>query len=352
VDAEEVLRRRLERERKARLEAERIIEQKSRALYDKGLELERAAADERRARHEAEALRDALVAFSSQLDAKQIAARLVEYLRELVPHEASAVHISGRGAGGARPVSPFGAHDGVQQDAGGVSGKARLSAPLAVLDREIAAVDLWRAADDPFSADEERLTRSLGAEAAVALENARLFAEVERLSTEDPLTGLRNRRYFERAAAVEFQRARRHGRPLSAVMLDIDHFKAVNDAHGHAAGDDVLVAVAAACLSGIRGHDVHARYGGDEFCFLLPDTDLAQAAALAERLREAVSALSLSPGGRPLRVTASLGVAEAGGNDESVAALLGRADEGLYEAKRRGRDRVVTGPDTSVRPGR
>ena len=166
---------------------------------------------------------------------------------------------------------------------------------------------------------------------------------MERLSSEDPLTGLHNRRYFERAAAVELDRARRHKRPLSAVMMDIDHFKAVNDTHGHAGGDDVLVAVAAACLSGIRAHDLHARYGGEEFCFLLPDTDLTQAAALAERLRASVSGLSLSAGGRSLHVTASFGVAETG-DDESVAALLGRADDALYEAKRRGRDRVVTSP--------
>jgi diguanylate cyclase (GGDEF)-like protein len=339
MDGEEVLRRRLDRERKARLEAERIIESKSRELYEKGLELERAAAAERQARREAETLRDALVAFSSRLDAAQIAARLVEYLREHVPHEASAVHLAGsaRTAGSSYPADSA---DPAGEDADAVAHMTCLSVPLAVLEREIGRVDLWRDGA-VFSDAEERLTRSLATEAAVALENARLFAEVERLSTEDPLTGLHNRRYFERVAVVEFQRARRHGRPLSAVMLDIDHFKSVNDTHGHAAGDSVLVAVAAACLSGIREHDIHARYGGEEFCFLMPDTSLAQAAALAERLRSAVGGLELDAGGRPLHVTASLGVAELADGDVSVAALLGRSDAALYEAKRRGRGRVV-----------
>ena len=103
-------------------------------------------------------------------------------------------------------------------------------------------------------------------------------------------------------------------------------------------------------MGGIRAHDLHARYGGEEFCFLLPDTDLAQATALAERLRACVSGLSPDAGGRPLHVTASFGAAEVGGDDESVATLLGRADEALYEAKRRGRDQVVAHLPAEVAP--
>jgi len=165
--------------------------------------------------------------------------------------------------------------------------------------------------------------------------------ELERLSSTDPLTGLHNRRHFSASARIEFQRALRFDLKLSAVMMDIDHFKRVNDRFGHAAGDAVLVGVAGACIAGIRATDLHARYGGEEFCFLLPETGLDGAGILAERLRDAVAALHFTAGGVDFAVTASFGVAERLADGDSIELLLDRSDKALYEAKREGRDRVV-----------
>ena len=166
------------------------------------------------------------------------------------------------------------------------------------------------------------------------------YREVERLSTTDPLTGLSNRRSFGVAAANEVGKAARYHRPLSLVMIDIDHFKRVNDTFGHAAGDEILVAVAGACRRGARTVDHVARLGGEEFCLLLPETASAGAEILAERLRASIAGLRLVYDGRELVVTASFGIAEWREGDD-FDGLLRRADDALYAAKGQGRDRVV-----------
>jgi diguanylate cyclase (GGDEF)-like protein len=173
------------------------------------------------------------------------------------------------------------------------------------------------------------------------VQNAHLFQEVERLSATDPLTGLHNRRHFSEAARAEFSRSVRFDLSLSVLMLDLDHFKLVNDTHAHAAGDDVLTQVAAACRGQLRAMDIHARYGGEEFCFVLPETDLEGAVLVAMRLREAIAALRFAGADGTFIVTASLGVAERDGPDDTLEELLGRSDNALYEAKRAGRDRVA-----------
>lgn len=171
-------------------------------------------------------------------------------------------------------------------------------------------------------------------------ERERLFREVQRLSTTDPLTGLSNRRHLDTTGQLEVLRARRHRRPLSAVMLDVDRFKEVNDAHGHAAGDRVLVALAGLCASMSRRTDLKARVGGDEFCLLLPETGPSAAHQLTERIRAELQGLPFEEGGKAFRVSASMGVA---GHlaDESLEGLLARADRALYVAKESGRNRVV-----------
>lgn len=161
-----------------------------------------------------------------------------------------------------------------------------------------------------------------------------------RLATTDPLTGLNNRRSFEEIADREFKRAKRYGNPLAALMLDIDWFKQVNDNHGHAAGDDVLKAVARAITDTLRETDLAGRLGGEEFAALLPETEAKGAHEVAERLRHAVAEAAITAGGMQLQVTASIGVAARNDKDTDLASLLKRADEALYKAKQSGRNRV------------
>lgn len=192
--------------------------------------------------------------------------------------------------------------------------------------------------------ERERLARKQ-AEKIVEERSRELFEknrELEKLSSTDPLTGLHNRRHFGASARVEFERVLRFDLKLSAIMMDIDHFKRVNDRFGHAMGDTVLVEVAGACKTGIRVTDLHARYGGEEFCFLLPETGLDGARILAERLRVSVAGLHFTTDSESFSVTASFGVAERLAGENSIEDLLGRSDKALYDAKREGRNRVVT----------
>jgi diguanylate cyclase (GGDEF)-like protein len=184
----------------------------------------------------------------------------------------------------------------------------------------------------PFVA---RYLRAGDAEAAA-------LAALADLAQRDPLTGLANRRAFEEALRREVARARRSGAPLAVAALDVDHFKRVNDAHGHAAGDAVLAAVAARAAAALRAGDLLARVGGEEFAALLPGAGLAAAVEVAGRVRAAIAGAPVEADGRPVEVTASLGCAALEPADEDGAALLARADARLYQAKRAGRDRVVS----------
>jgi diguanylate cyclase (GGDEF)-like protein len=169
----------------------------------------------------------------------------------------------------------------------------------------------------------------------------RAYAEVERLARTDPLTGLANRRHFMEALELEVERSERYHRPLSLISLDMDHFKEVNDTHGHGAGDEVLKEAAQVLRSVCRDVDLPARLGGEELALLLPETDAAGARIVAERIRERIAAgAHTSLNGQPFRVTASLGVATA--REESTGeALLQAADQALYRAKDAGRNQVV-----------
>jgi len=171
-------------------------------------------------------------------------------------------------------------------------------------------------------------------------EAARELEALAALARRDPLTGLANRRAFEEALAREVARAARDGAPLAVIALDVDHFKRVNDAHGHAAGDAVLAEVAARAAQALRAGDLLARVGGEEFAALLPGASLEAAAEAAERVRARIVALPIAAGGAFLAVTLSAGLA-ALAQGEDGAALLARADERLYAAKRAGRDRVA-----------
>jgi diguanylate cyclase (GGDEF)-like protein len=172
-------------------------------------------------------------------------------------------------------------------------------------------------------------------------ETASRYADyLEDLATTDPLTKLYNRRHFETAARAELARFQRYFHPLSILILDVDHFKSINDRFGHAAGDTVLTAIADACRSVKRATDIAARIGGEEFAILLPETAEEAARSFAERLRHEISESAPIIEGEKLALTASVGVAMATRHTTRAAALLRSADEALYQAKRTGRDRV------------
>jgi diguanylate cyclase (GGDEF)-like protein len=170
---------------------------------------------------------------------------------------------------------------------------------------------------------------------------AKYHEEIYRMTIVDGLTQIHNKRYLYEALEREIIRARRHERPLSAVMFDIDFFKRINDQFGHLAGDYVLRELADVVMTRIRRDEVFARYGGEEFAILLPETNLAGAAALADSIREKVAEHRFAFQGEVIPVTISVGCAPMLAEDTATD-LIQRADEKLYEAKRSGRNRVCS----------
>ncbi|MDR9390737.1 MAG: GGDEF domain-containing protein [Trueperaceae bacterium] len=172
-----------------------------------------------------------------------------------------------------------------------------------------------------------------------------LRAELERLATLDPLTGLPNARSFDASAEAALARAERAGEPLSVLLMDLDHFKTVNDRFGHAAGDAVLAHVAGLLRAGARTGDVPARLGGEEFVVLLPDIDPAGARRVAERLLATLREARVEVEGSEVAVTASVGVAAWRPGEANLSPALRRADRAMYRAKDAGRDGVAGGED-------
>lgn len=170
-----------------------------------------------------------------------------------------------------------------------------------------------------------------------------VLKQVRQLAITDSLTGLYNQRHFAKVAEGEIKRACRYGRSLSAIMLDIDRFKRVNDTYGHTVGDKILQGVAKSCRQELRKVDVVGRYGGDEFIILLPENDLTAARQVAERLRKGIAHRKLTTAKGPATVTVSLGVAAVDCKESTWEQLLSRADQALYAAKKGGRNRVRTG---------
>lgn len=173
--------------------------------------------------------------------------------------------------------------------------------------------------------------------AALSLQNAWLYEQVQKQAETDALTGLANRRTFESALEREMSRAARNGEQLTLAMFDIDEFKSLNDAYGHQTGDDVLKKVAAALAHTCRDFDTPARYGGEEFAVILPSCTTRESLAVAERLRASLSEIE----GLPTPITASAGVATFPTHASDIQSLVKASDEALYESKRAGRDRVT-----------
>jgi two-component system, cell cycle response regulator len=192
------------------------------------------------------------------------------------------------------------------------------------------------------SASGTKFLDRLSAIAAIAIESMLNRERLRRAGMTDGLTGVHNRRYFDHRSLIEFSQAVRHQYPLACLFLDIDHFKAINDRHGHPAGDEVLRQVGGLIQRSLRTGDLAARYGGEEFVVLLPRTDLAGAREVAERIRLMVQeAPFVTPDGGTLNATLSAGLAMLPTGATSFAELLAAADRSLYEAKRAGRNRTV-----------
>ncbi len=194
-----------------------------------------------------------------------------------------------------------------------------------------------------FDDQDFEFMRLLSRWAGQVLNEERVNQELHRLATTDSLTGVLTRRHFLELAGREFQRARRYGHHLSLLMIDVDHFKRINDTYGHQIGDEVLIALASVAQSALRDSDVFGRLGGEEFAVLLTDTDGKGARDLAERLREAVSKVQVPIRGTMLDfvgLTVSVGVTEVTDSD-SLDVLLHRADLALYDSKKSGRNRVT-----------
>jgi len=194
----------------------------------------------------------------------------------------------------------------------------------------------------------KRITRSdlpilsiLAKQIGISLERARLFEEVQSLALTDPLTGLHNRRSIFELGRIEFARARRMDHPFSCLMLDLDHFKRINDRYGHQIGDQTLQGFAARCLESVREGDLVGRYGGEELIILMPETDREMAVRVADRLRAKIAEKAYQVPDGETHVTVSIGVAAQDENTPHLEALIARADQALYISKHKGRNQVA-----------
>jgi diguanylate cyclase (GGDEF)-like protein len=271
-------------------------------------------------------LRDAIARFGEALAATHD----VDHLLRVVVETA----VEATGAAGAS----LHANDGTVVESGDLhAGGEQLELQLMSGHEPFGTLVLVGAAFD----DEQRMTlSSLASQAAIALENAQLHRIVEQQALMDDLTGIANRRQCEDALPHEIARAERFGAPLTIVVADLDDFKTINDRHGHAVGDDVLREFAAVLKGTVRESDLAGRWGGEEFLLLLPGTDAAGGAQLADRVRSTFAERSFpSPDGAVVTVTCSFGVAQLRAGDDGRE-LFATADRALYQAKRKGKNRV------------
>ena len=340
-------------------------------LYKRFLEREHRLDDEQRRRRWAEALHDLIHRVSSQRDERAIAEHLIDTLTNFIDYEQAMFYADKEGS--LQLLASRGVSAGEQaylehwpQQQPRLVARLRQTPKALLLGPEEAAtlaggakpgrhhylaVPLQSGSgfrlllvgrpNRPLNGQQTEVASAMAKQVSMALDNAQLIEDLEELATTDGLTRLYNRRHFMERAESEFLRSQRYRRELSVFLIDADHFKAINDSHGHEAGDRVLRALAAACRQGLRQLDVIGRYGGEEFVVLLPETSAAVAQETAERLRRSVEQLRVPAAAGEIRLSVSIGVATAGAQTESVAALINQADRALYEAKRSGRNRVT-----------
>lgn len=215
-----------------------------------------------------------------------------------------------------------------------------ICAPIEIKGQVVGVINVVSGTPEQFTPLHVKRIMAFSSQAAVAIENAKLYEQARHLSLIDPLTELFNMRYFLDFAGLEFERVKRYARTLSVAMVDIDHFKSINDQYGHSMGDQALREISRRIKASIRAVDVIARYGGEEFIILMPETPLDEALAVAERVRQNAAKNLIESDDFTIAVTISLGVAEMKDDAQSLDELIKSADKALYEAKAKGRNRV------------
>lgn len=309
------------------------------------------------------------------MEREQLFDRLLELVGEVVPYEHATLFIKNTSTGRLTVGARRGAHvdliAGVEFDNGSgfsawVAKQKRIivlpdlhrgkradnlevasfaSVPLIVQGELIGVLNLSHSRPKTFQDDQARILSLIASQAASVIQRLLMFEEMSRLAITDELTALYNRRYFLKRLKEEIDRGCRYNQPFSVIFIDVDHFKGLNDTHGHALGDRVLQELAGLLKKWARGTDLVARYGGDEFTVLLPMTDAERAVHVGERLRQQVAAHTFC---RRKKLTVSMGVSgfPEGGDQPSV--ILCRADRALYAAKAAGRNTLIA--DTSDSP--
>jgi diguanylate cyclase (GGDEF)-like protein len=227
--------------------------------------------------------------------------------------------------------------------------ESMLVVPLIAGDHRLGVIDMWRNGLSQFTDEDLERCALFGYITAAAWRNAQLYAELEMRAMTDPLTGLLNHRWWDELAAREAARSGRAGKEIGILMIDLDHFKQVNDQCGHAAGDGLLRNVGRAIQATLRTGDAAVRYGGEEFLVMLHDTDEVGALRVAEAVQEVLTKLP-APGNGVERVTASVGVAFFPRHGSVLEEVVNVADIAMYQAKARGRDRIVVAPEPSDKP--
>jgi diguanylate cyclase (GGDEF)-like protein len=359
-------------------EEEIILSEEAANLAALALAKFRAVEEARRRADEAETLRRAGATVAETLNLQEATTRLLEQLAFVIPHDSASVQLlrDGEleivgGEGWSDPSSIIGVRFPIPGDnpntkviethapvlvrdtyeeypifrtvENAAHIRSWLGMPLLVHNQIIGLLAIDSRETNHFTEDNIQVVSLFASQVAVAIENARLFDEVQRLAITDGLTGLFNRRHFMELAQNEFERARRYKRPLSVLMFDIDYFKVVNDTYGHPFGDKVLQAVASLCKEKLREVDPIARYGGEEFIALIVEAGARHAKMVGERLRMKVEKMVIPHEKGEARITVSVGIAEQNEDTPTLEVLITRVDQALYVAKAKGRNRVVVG---------